>query len=96
MAFKGFVINTKPKEIEMYILNKDYDHLERLFNSLDNSRAHDFMELLLIECGKKTGIDEYMIYVRNEKELARLAIAPNHIITREMINNVYQTIAGGI
>jgi hypothetical protein len=80
----------------MYILNEDNDHLERLFNSLDNRRAHDFMELLLLECSKKTGIEEYMIYARDAKEIADLAIAPNHIITRGMLDDAYQAVKEGI
>lgn len=76
----------------MYILNEDYDHLERLFNSLDNGKAHDFMELLLSECSKKTGIDEYVIYVRDAKQIAELSIAPSHIISRGMIDDAYRAV----
>ena len=54
----------------MYISNENQEHLERLFNSLDNEGPHDFMELLLMECSKKTGNDEYMIYAQDEKELS--------------------------
>lgn len=76
----------------MYISNENQDHLEWLFNSLDNEGPHDFMELLLMECSKKTGNDEYMIYAKDEKEISGLAINPNYIITREMIDNAYRSV----
>ena len=76
----------------MYISNENQEHLERLFNSLDNEGPHDFMELLLMKCSKKTGNDEYMIYVKDEKEISGLAINPNYIITREMIDNAYRSV----
>ena len=76
----------------MYISNENEEHLERLFNSLDNEGAHDLMELLLMECSRKTGNDEYMIYVKDEKEISGLAINPNYIITREMIDNAYRSV----
>lgn len=76
----------------MYISKENQEHLERLFNSLDNEGPHDFMELLLMECSKKTGNDEYMIYAKDEKEMPGLAINPNYIITREMIDNAYRSV----
>ena len=76
----------------MYISNENQEHLERLFNSLDNEGPHDFMELLLMECSKKTGNDEYIIYVQDEKELSAQAINLNHIITREMLDNAYRSV----
>ncbi len=80
----------------MYILEEDYEHLDRLFNSLDNSRAHDFMDLLLRECSKKTGNNEWEIIVRNANEIADRGVPEDHIITREMVYAVYRAVTGGI
>lgn len=78
----------------MYISKDNQEHLERLFNSLDNEVAHDFMELLLMECSKKTGNDEWMIYVWDESKIIEQAITPEHIISREMIDDAYKTVTG--
>jgi hypothetical protein len=76
----------------MYISKEDNELLERLFNGLDSSWAHDFMELLLLECSKKTGDDEWQINVREAKEIAEQTIAPNHMITKEMIEAAYRAV----
>ncbi len=76
----------------MYVRNEDHVYLDRLFTSLDNERAHDFMELLLMACSEKTGNDEYMITVRSPKEISDLAIPENHIISREMVDATYRSI----
>lgn len=76
----------------MYISNENYDYLDRQFNSLDNERAHDFMELLLMECSKRTGNDEWMIYVWDESKIIEQAITPEHIISREMIDEAYRAV----
>lgn len=76
----------------MYMLNEDYDYYERLFNSLDNSRAHDFMELLLLKCSQMTGEDEWIITVRRAEEIVALGIPKNHIITRKMVDEAYRAV----
>ncbi len=78
----------------MYIRKEDYDYLDQQFNSLDNEGAHDFMELLLRECSKKTGNDEWMIYVWDESKIVEQAITPEHIISREMIDGAYRAVMG--
>ena len=76
----------------MYMLTEDYEYHERLFNSLDDSKAHDFIELLLTECGRKTGNDEWIINVRSAEEIAALGVPQDHIITREMIDYAYRIV----
>jgi len=76
----------------MYMLTEDYEYHERLFNSLDKSRAHDFIELLLIKCSRKTGNDEWIINVRSAVEIAALGVPQDHIITREMVDDAYRTV----
>ena len=76
----------------MYMLTEDYEYHDRLFNSLDESKAHDFMELLLTECSRKTGNDEWIITVRSAGEIAALEVPQDHIITREMVDDAYRTV----
>ncbi len=78
----------------MYMTTEDYEYHDRLFNSLDNSRAHDYMELLMWECSHMTGHEEWTITVRSAREITDLGIPQNHIITREMVNAAYQQITG--
>ena len=78
----------------MYMIKEDYEYHDRLFKGLDESRAHDFMELLLMECSRKTGNDEWIITVRSAGEIAALRVPQDHIITREMVDTAYRVVAG--
>jgi len=81
---------TLSQEIEMYITNEDYEYHDRLFNSLDNSTAQDFMDLLMRKCSQMTGEDEWIITIRSAEEIAAKGIPQNHIITRQMIDEAHQ------
>jgi len=78
----------------MYMLTEDYEYHDGLFKSLDDSKAHDFMELLLTECSKKTGSDEWIITVRSAGEITALGVPQDHMITREMVDTAYRVVTG--
>ena len=75
--------------------NEDYEYHDRLFNSLDNSTAQDYMETLLMNCSKITGEEEWLITVRSAGEIATRGVPQKQIITREMIDEAYRTVTGG-
>lgn len=79
----------------MYISREDNELLEHLFNSLDHSSAHDFMELLLRECSRRTGNNEWIVTVRAAGEIAAQGVPQDHIISREMVDKAYQAVKGG-
>lgn len=74
----------------MYMTNEDYEYHDRLFNSLDNSTAQDFMDLLMRKCSKMTGEEEWIITIRSAEEIAEKGIPQNHIITRQMVEEAYK------
>ena len=78
----------------MFMTNEDYEVHDRLFNGLDNSRAQDFMGLLMLECGRKTGNDEWMITIRSAAEIVALGVPQNEIITLEMVYAAYYEATG--
>lgn len=76
----------------MYMTKEDYAYHERLFNSLEHSTAHDFIDLMLLKCSQMTGEDEWIITVRRAEEIVALGIPKNHIITREMVDDAYRAV----
>lgn len=76
----------------MYMVKEDYEYHDRLYKGLDDSKAHDFMELLLMECSRKTGNDEWVITVRSAEEIAALGVPQDHIITQEMVDTAYRAV----
>ncbi len=79
----------------MYMTNEDFEYHEQLFNSLDNSAAQDFMDVLLLKCSHMTGESEWMITVRSADEIAAMEVPENHIITRELLDEAYRAVTGG-
>lgn len=79
----------------MYILPEDYEHVDWIFNNLDHETAHDFMDQLLSDCSKKSGIEEKVIDVVSPEELAALRVDEGKIITLKMVYDAYRAVIGG-
>ena len=79
----------------MYMTDEDYAYHEKMFNGLDNDKAHDYMDQLMSICRRITGKEEWVITVRSAKAISALEVPQEHIITRKMVDDAYLSIAIG-
>jgi len=74
----------------MYIKKEDFNYVETLYKTLDETERKKFLNILTKEGSKKTGEDVSSIQVVGDEIFDERGIEPHEMITRTMVKKAYK------